>query len=149
MPSHTCLQCGKEFVPHRRQQITCSPRCHRKRLSSLKPTSIERAMYDALAELGVTFERQHAIGRWLVDAYLPATRTIVEAQGDFYHCNPAKYPDGPRSPIQIANVRRDAARLADLTADGYRVLNLWEADIRAKGAHALLSELLTGRQSQP
>ncbi len=39
---------------------------------------------------------------------------------------------------------RAARRLVDLNAQGYRVVNLWETDIRRYGARSLLEKALAG-----
>lgn len=62
----------------------------------MQPTSIEAEAYAALDALGITYERQVKLGPTRVDALIPASMTVVEVQGDFWHCNPAVYPDGPQ-----------------------------------------------------
>lgn len=147
---YSCAECGTQWhdkpsLQHRKRYCSrsCLGAAITQRLRTESPTSIEAATYGALANLGVTFEPQHRIGRWVVDAFLPELGVVVECQGDFHHCNPARYPNGPSGVIQIKTVERDARRLADLTAQGYRVLNLWETDIRKQGAETLLRAALS------
>lgn len=149
---YACAGCGatwrgKSSPSVRNRKKYCSRACVgaavTQRLRTESPTSIEAATYAALADMGIDFLPQHRIGRWVVDAFVPSLRLVVECQGDFHHCNPARYPDGPRGVIQVKTVERDARRLADLTAQGYRVANLWETDIRAEGARALLEAALS------
>lgn len=155
-PEKICDSCGKRFTvfPYDVNRRFCSKDCayearrgvlpdHFRALAhSRTPTSIEVETYEALESLGVTFERQRFIGNALVDAYIRETRTVIEVQGDFFHCNPAVYPDGPRFQTQEDVVARDKRRFAYLRQRGYRVIELWEADIRKHGALTLLQKLL-------
>ncbi|HEY7119520.1 MAG TPA: hypothetical protein VH475_23210 [Tepidisphaeraceae bacterium] len=97
-------------------------------------------LYETLAAMGIPHEAQRRIGRWIVDAFLPETGTIIEAQGDFYHCNPTVYPDGPYCATQVRNAARDERRFRDFAAAGYRVVLLWERDIRVVGVRHLIEE---------
>jgi len=147
---YTCAECGKQWhdkpsLAYRKRYCSrpCLGAAITQRLRIESPTSIEAATYAALADMGIVFLPQHRIGRWVVDAFLPELGIVVECQGDYHHCNPARYPNGPTGVIQVKTVERDARRLVDLTEQGYRVVNLWEADIRHRGARALLEERLT------
>lgn len=149
---YTCQECGKAFrgkpsVSHRKKY--CSRECggiaRVRQLRGKSPTSIERETYAALTELGIVFERQHRIGRWVTDAYIPSLNTVIECQGDFYHCNPAVYHDGPTSVIQKRGISRDKQKFADLRGKGYRVIELWEKDMHDVGALALLRSVLEHR----
>lgn len=111
-------------------------------LADRTSTSIEVETYEALEAMGIDFERQRFIGRALVDAYVPETKTVIEVQGDYWHCNPAVYPDGPKTDVQRQKIARDKTRFAYLRGRGYRVIELWELDIRTHGALALLQRLL-------
>lgn len=160
----TCQTCGKGFVvsagnyrssmKRNRPPRFCSKDCHYAStkgnfpahfvdyMMGRKSTSIEVATYEALEALGVMFERQRFIGRYLVDAYIPTTRTVIECQGDFFHCNPEVYPDGPKFATQRKNVAKDIERFAYLRTRGYTIVELWEKDIREQGALTLLKEAL-------
>jgi G:T-mismatch repair DNA endonuclease (very short patch repair protein) len=163
-PEHTeltCQHCGKLFrvfpsAASRRAAppMFCSKACHyasRKGqypdqlifdLTHRRLTRIEIATYEALEAMGIDFEQQRFIGNALVDAYIPETRTVIEVQGDYWHCNPSVYPDGPKTDVQRARVESDRARFALLRGRGFRVIELWERDIRTHGAFALLARLL-------
>lgn len=147
--SFVCGECGKEFEEKRclvgRRQY-CSRKCkdigHLRKLRALKPTKIEREVWQALEALGIRFERERKVGTYLVDAWLPTLNAVIEVQGDFWHCNPAVYPDGPICAIQRNTTARDQKRLATLTGQGFRVIELWERDINACGALALTKEAI-------
>lgn len=146
---YTCAECGKTWhdKPSLRQRKKyCSRACVGmatiRRMATESPTTIEVAAYEALAELGLNFIPQHAIGRALVDAYIPSLNVVIECQGDFHHCNPAIYPDGPRYALQRKTVARDEARRERLRAAGYTLVELWERDIRTSGARPLIEQAL-------
>jgi G:T-mismatch repair DNA endonuclease (very short patch repair protein) len=149
LADYACQECGKAFrdkpsMRHRKKYCSrecLGVACTRRNLAQ-SPTSIEVETYAALTELGIAFERQYRIGRWVTDAYIPSLNTVIECQGDFYHCNPAVFPDGPKSVIQHRGVTRDRQKFADLQSKGYRVIELWEQDIQSIGALALLQQAL-------
>src|SRR5690606_34214425 len=114
----------------------------RYRANDAPATAIERETYAALAAMGVEFRRQARVAGFRVDALLPEVGVVVECQGDYWHCNPAIYLDGPQGGVQRASVERDAVKAARIGAAGYRLVLLWEADIAALGARALLEEAL-------
>ena len=83
-----------------------------------QPTSIEKIVYDYLSEQGIVFEKQKLIGaKFLVDAYIPATNTIIEVDGVYWH-----------NLKKIA--RKDKAENAYLKKCGFNLLRLSEAEVR-------------------
>lgn len=145
---YTCEECGKEWHDKsslRARKKFCSRACLGaatiRRLATLSPTSIEVETYQALDGLCIAYEPQYRIGRWVVDAFIPSLGIVIECQGDFHHCNPAVYPAGPRYAVQRKTVARDQERRRFFESLGYRMVWLWERDIRAVGARALLEAL--------
>lgn len=55
---------------------------------------------------------------------------IIEIQGDYYHCNPTVYKNGPINSVQKNNIVRDEAKKANLINAGYKVYYLWEKEIK-------------------
>ena len=92
-------------------------------------TAPERALATLLDRVGVAYERQVPIMWWVADFLVPRLALVVEADGDYWHVNPAKYPDGPKNALQAATIRRDRKRDAALTTRGFTVLHFWEADL--------------------
>lgn len=124
----------------------CSHRCRgvagMLRLAVTSPTTIETETYSSLMEMGFVFEPQYRIRWYVVDAFVPSLNTVVEVLGDFFHCNPDIYPAGPRYVAQRKNAIRDKQRFMLLERWGYRVIKLWERDIREHGAVVLLQQAL-------
>jgi very-short-patch-repair endonuclease len=62
---------------------------------------------------GVTFRRQHALGRYVVDFCSPRHRLVIELDGSSHQ--------------QTADA--DQARTMELEAQGYRVLRFWNREV--------------------
>jgi G:T-mismatch repair DNA endonuclease (very short patch repair protein) len=162
-PEKICEHCGKTFrtsTPKGGRGIPglgkfCSRKCKgaavrgvvpshlRELFKTKRSTGIELKTYEALDRLGVTFERQASIGPFFVDAFLSDRSTVIECQGDYWHCNPDVYPNGPKGAgeefARIARkVAQDKGRRQWLEAHGYCVIELWERDIHRIGAEELL-----------
>lgn len=138
-----CAECGRAglgwpSVPRKYCSRACANVANNRTRNSGKTTGIERAVYHALDEAGLCYIAQHPIEWMVVDAYLPELNLVIECQGDFFHCNPAAYPEGPTGAIQIAVTKRDASRRKWLRNRGYRLVELWESDINSVGAKALI-----------
>lgn len=145
----TCQRCNKSFsvppakaVSRKYCSGSCSAQARMRERSRDKTTWIEEAAQLALIELGLEFEAQAKIGRYQVDVLIPSQALVVECFGDFWHCNPAVYPDGPANDVHRRQPERDQRRIAYLQAKGYRVLILWERDIAQVGARQLLERAL-------
>ena len=71
-------------------------------------------------------------GRTKVDGWVPATRTVLEFHGDYYHGNPTKHAPEEWNhttkctfgALHEATVRR----MQNLSELGYNVLYVWEGD---------------------
>jgi very-short-patch-repair endonuclease len=144
-----CVTCGNPRAVRPCEASTakyCSRRCHSianiQAAGRARPTGLESATYGALESMGFIFERQHRLGRYVVDAYLPTCHTVIEAFGDYWHCNPRIYPSGPENARQERARSYDPQKLAALAAAGYRVVILWEYDVKRCGATALLRAML-------
>lgn len=151
LPERTivCAHCGVEFTTRKQRARTyCSRRCVSKAYIAIARNRISRLEGDlvtALQDIGHDVRPQHRIGRFTVDAFLPAQQLAVECFGDYFHCNPAKYPDGPIDAIQRKNVAGDQKRLAAMAALGIRVVIVWEADIATHGFTGALERVGLGR----
>jgi very-short-patch-repair endonuclease len=147
---YTCQECNKEWydkpsLKHRKK--FCSQSCVGaatvRRLQTESPTGIEVETYAALSELKQSFEPQYRINRWVVDAFIADTNTIIECLGQFHHCDPRFYPDGPKYALQYKTVERDKRRKAEFLSQGYIYIELWESDIKRYGARVLLERMLS------
>jgi very-short-patch-repair endonuclease len=98
-------------------------------------TRIEESMADLLDELGLGYERNIRIGRYVVD-FIVGDRVIIECFGDYWHCNPEIYgSDYYHHGLHMSageKWRRDAERRAMLEMLGYISLHFWESDIESR-----------------
>lgn len=144
---HTCKTCHGEFrwSPSRSKSgaytITyCSPKCRdadperREMLLRMNAeqqrvtiTKTEAAGYAVLDSLGVEYERQALFaGKFTPDALIPSHRLVVQFDGDYWH-------DRKGTSTELRLLRRvalDLSQDAYATACGWRVVRLWESDLR-------------------
>lgn len=73
---------------------------------------------EELTRRGIPFLAEKAMANFTVDLAFPAARLVVEADGDYWHGRPAQQ-------------ERDSRKDSWLTSHGWRVLRLWEREIRA------------------
>lgn len=62
------------------------------------------------------------------DFYIPDSNLIIEVDGDFWHCNPKKFPE-PKYETQKRNLIRDKEKMEWAQENGYKLLRFWEDDI--------------------
>ena len=108
-----------------------------------RETRIETATYEVLDRLGIVYQKQRWLNGYRVDVYIPSMNTIIEVNGEYWHVSPRMFPDESKlRPDQIEKRRYDAERLASFARQGYRIIILWEFDIRDHGAETLLRKAL-------
>jgi DNA mismatch endonuclease, patch repair protein len=116
-------------------------------------TKPEIRVRSALHALGYRFRlhRKDLPGR--PDIVLPRLRTVIFVHGCFWHCHRCKY--GSVVPATRAdfwaskragNVARDRRNRAALRRAGWRVIVLWECEVRtAESTHAQVEKLRLGK----
>ena len=85
--------------------------------------------------LGQGFVSQYRIGAYVADFADPKRKIVVEAQGCFWHSCPECFPAGPTSEVQRHNEENDQRKLAFLAGDDWRVLFVWEHEVRDAEGH--------------
>lgn len=94
-------------------------------------TDIEIILSDLLDELHLYHISQYVVGnKFIVDELLPEFNVIIEAWGDFWHANPARFDIDELTEVQRKNCIRDASRLKYIRKCGYTVLTFWEYDLK-------------------
>jgi very-short-patch-repair endonuclease len=80
-------------------------------------TSAERKLWSRIRndQLGVSFRRQHAIGRYIPDFCSPKARLVIELDGSQH--------------LEQHAMQYDVERTEYLEAQGYRVLRFWNNDV--------------------
>lgn len=102
-------------------------------------TKIERMIREWLENNNVKFKQECGfLKKYFVDFYLPEYKIIIEANGDYWHCNPQIYDiDNNDSSKKRLNEQQNAKqpwvydkkRKEELESYGYKVYVLWESDI--------------------
>ena len=111
-----------------------SHRRKKKRLRQKRTRAkIEDTVERYLTDLNLRYEAGKHIGKYSVD-FLVEGKLIVECYGNFWHCNPKKYPPKFYNKGLKCEAHRkwekDLRRQRILENMGYRFLVLWETDIK-------------------
>jgi very-short-patch-repair endonuclease len=96
-----------------------------------KPSKLEKTFSNILILLNIEYETSYYVKeiKAFYDFYLPKYNLIIEVDGDFWHTNPLKYPNGPISKCQFKNAIRDKEKNEWVVNNGYKILRFWENDI--------------------
>lgn len=83
----TCKNCGAGFevkasTVEQGEGLYCSRKCA---LASRGETVIERLVREELERLGIEFEQEKPMGRYVIDFYLPHQKIAIEADGNYWH----------------------------------------------------------------
>jgi len=100
-------------------------------------TKIERAIKEGLIKRGYKEGEDficqfNFMNKFLCDFCFPNYKVIVEAQGDYWHCNPSIYPQ-PINEHQIHGIERDNKKRAFIPKvenGSWILLEIWEKDIK-------------------
>lgn len=117
-------------------------------------TKIESKVAQFLDDLGIEHCQNKKVGRFNVD-FLIRNQYIVECYGNFWHCNPQKYPPDfyNRGLKCEAHERwaKDQKRQKELEALGYQFLVLWETEINKapKLCKIKVKQFLNGNYKSP
>lgn len=97
------------------------------------PSSIEEKIWKELDKLGIKYETQVSIcgGMFIVDIYISIWRLIIEINGTYWH----NYELFPKAKIRDDAVEKWAIR------NNYKIIWLWESEIRKDPKQALLNGL--------
>lgn len=92
-------------------------------------TKPEMVIWGILHTLGIDFEFQVAIDRYIVDFVIG--KTIIEVFGDYWHSDKLKSADKPT---------KDKTKIGKLTSLGYSIQVIWESEIM-KSPRAVVEKL--------
>ena len=98
-------------------------------------TKIELKIQRFLEELGIKYIKQFYVkeikNKYRCDIFIPLFNLIIEIDGDYFHGNPKFYSKEQLSEKQKEQKIRDKLRTDQLIQRGFRVIRLWENDIKA------------------
>ncbi len=114
----------------------------------IKRSKLEKRVYAAILkcypDTRHTFPIHTSERSYYYDVFVPSLNTIVEVNGDFWHCNPMVMSEHEWN--QVRDV--EAVRAADdkkrrvAIEHGYRFVVLWENQLLADFEHAVFEQLL-------
>lgn len=103
-----------------------------KQILPVKDTSIEVKLQEFLKQLGYDFMCHKYIELlshgYQCDIFIPDLHLVIEADGDYWHGNPLNYPNPTH--WQKEQINRDNIRTKELIRKGYKVLRIWETEIK-------------------
>lgn len=87
---------------------------------------------DCIKPLGVEFVKQERVSEinQYCDVYIPEKDLYIEFDGDFWHCNPKKYPDGPLFESQRKKIEKDIIKNKFMEENNKNFLRIWESDYK-------------------
>ncbi len=98
-------------------------------IAKYRPQKISK-LEDSIAVHLSTFKRQYKVGWYSLDFADPLRKLAVEVQGCWHHSCPLCFPGSPTHPTQKAIRGNDKRRTTYLINHGWKIINLWEHDIR-------------------
>jgi very-short-patch-repair endonuclease len=112
---------GKQLSEHRIKWLKSN--------QSSKKTKLEIKFETILGLLDIGFIYQYEFKHRLFDFYIPTKNTLIEVDGDFYHCNPnSKYKE-PIYETQIITKINDDYKTQLCKNHNITLLRYWEKDI--------------------
>ena len=113
-------------------------------------TKPERETMKILESLKVSFIQQFPLSGFYYDFMLPEHRILIEVNGDYFHANPLRYTKTVRnkSSMQKRNYRRDRKKLAVAVNNGYRIIYIWERDLKlGRKVRTVLNETINAENA--
>lgn len=84
-------------------------------------SKIQLSLYDYLDDLKIEYKKEHPIGPWTFDCYIPSQRLLIECQGDYWHSQPKA----------IRNDKAKSTYISEYFSD-HKILYLFEHDFATK-----------------
>lgn len=76
------------------------------------------------------FVRQYRVRWYDIDFAIPEKELAIEVMGCWYHACPERFPEGAVYQTQKLNVRNDKSKRSYLERRGWKILYIWEHDIK-------------------
>jgi very-short-patch-repair endonuclease len=99
-------------------------------IAKYRPGKVSK-LEDSVALHLPTFLRQYKVGWYSLDFADLVRKIAVEVQGCWHHSCPVCFVGSPSHPTQKAVSGNDKRRTKYLVTRGWKIINLWEHDIRA------------------
>lgn len=109
-------------------------------------SSIEIKIQEFLKVLGIEHMTHFYINEiehsYNCDIFIPSKKMVIECDGNYFHGNPELFPQERLNQKQIEQKERDTFRNKELREKGYKVLRLWENEIRDMTIDDLQNKML-------
>lgn len=92
-------------------------------------TYIEKMVKEILEENDISYIFNEKLGNYRPDFQIVGENKVIEVQGDYWHCNPYVYKNGPKDAVQLKHVVNDYYKKCFYLSSGYEVLYIWERDL--------------------
>ena len=101
---------------------------------SLTSSGETEFIQEVIKPLGLEYDTQYYISdiKHYCDVYIPSKNTIIEYDGDFWHCNPEKFPNGPKFEYQVKHMLKDEAEREYCEKNGINLVRVWENDFKKR-----------------
>lgn len=123
----------------------------KRRKNKYKVSKAEKEILLLLEKHGYEVKPQFIIPGvpYIYDFYFTASNTILEYQGDYWHCNPHLYKSGNLVKMAgLGNIlvdyiwAKDKLKREMAESQGFKLITLWEADYKKAGWDAIAKVLL-------
>lgn len=101
------------------------------KLSSEK-SNLEKLFEVMLVDMSITYINQYEVKKRLFDFYIPLNNTLIEVDGDFYHCNPNSKHITPKYKCQFLSIKNDMDKNLICLNENITLLRYWEKDIKER-----------------
>ena len=100
--------------------------------STGKEPKTEAFVRKLLDKINIQYEQWSRLeinSKWEFDFMIKNSNILLEVQGDYWHCNPRVYKDGPINEWQKYSRRRDYMKRKYAKNKNYKLIYVWEKDI--------------------
>lgn len=91
---------------------------------------IEVEKYLQSLNLVEELKNEFRVDWYSIDCAMPNAKIAIEIQGTFFHIDPRIYPNGPTNAVQRRNAGRDKRKREHLEGLGWKIIEVWEIEIR-------------------
>lgn len=115
------------------KKITKPQKIKRKKIytaDTVGTSKIEKDFFSFLLSKGIIVSEQHQIGHKFYDFILTGYKILIEFDGDYWHCNPEIYKEGPVNKMQKKAIENDKHKKILAESFGYKLIRVWEKDFK-------------------
>lgn len=100
--------------------------------TSFQLSKFESDVIEFLTEKGIDFKHQFRIStkshNKVYDFKIRNSNILIECDGDFHHCNPAHFPNGPTYKCQKVHIENDKIKSKLASDEGYLLVRVWYSE---------------------